>query len=78
MNTSGKILVAAAAGAAVGVLFGLLFAPDNGKETRRKINDEGKKLADDLKYRFRRGKEKLNDLKDEIEETVKVRVGEIL
>lgn len=71
MNTTGKIIVAAAAGVAVGALFGILFAPDKGSETRRKVNEEGKKFADDLKDTMRKGKEKFNNLKDEFEQMVK-------
>lgn len=78
MNTTGKILIAVAAGAAAGVILGVLFAPESGKKTRNKISEEGKKLADNLTYRFRRGKEKLNDLKDEIKDTVKEKVGEFV
>jgi gas vesicle protein len=57
MNTTGKILTGFAAGAAVGALLGILFAPDKGAETRRKINEQGKKMADDIKN-------KCNDVKD--------------
>lgn len=78
MNTTGKILIAVAAGAAAGVILGVLFAPESGEKTRNKISEEGKKLADNLAYRFRRGKEKLNDLKDEIKDTVKEKVGEFV
>jgi len=70
MNTSGKILTAIAAGAAVGAILGVLFAPDKGVETRRKINKQGEKFAEDLKETFRKGKEKLSELRDDIEKRV--------
>lgn len=73
MNNSGKVLTAIAAGVAVGAVLGILFAPDKGVETRRKINKQGEKFADDLKDKFRKGKEKLNDLKVDLEK----RVGEM-
>jgi gas vesicle protein len=57
MNTTGKILAGFAAGAAVGAILGILFAPDKGAETRRKINEQGKKMGDDIKN-------KCNDVKD--------------
>jgi gas vesicle protein len=76
MNTTGKILAAFAAGAAVGAVVGILFAPDKGSETRRKINEQGKKVADDLKERFRKGKEKFNDLKEDIEEAINKKAEE--
>lgn len=70
MNNSAKILTAIAAGVAVGAILGVLFAPDKGVETRRKINSQGEKLAEDLKSKFRKGKEKLNELKVDIEKKV--------
>lgn len=67
MNTSGKILAAVAAGIAAGAVLGILFAPDKGTETRRKISEQGKKMADGIKVKFNKGKEKFNDLKENIE-----------
>ncbi len=56
MNTIGKIAIAATAGVVVGGVLGLLFAPDKGVNTRKKITDSGKKLTDTVK-------EKMNGLK---------------
>ena len=49
MNKTGKIVTAVAAGAAAGAILGVLFAPDKGSETRRKISDQGKKISDGVK-----------------------------
>lgn len=76
MKSTGKILTAIVAGAALGAIVGILLAPDKGSETRKKINEEGKKLAEDVKDKFRRGKEKLNGLKEEFQQTVKEKVEE--
>jgi gas vesicle protein len=76
MKTTGKILTAVAAGAAAGAVMVFLFAPDKGSETRRKINRQGKKIADDVKGQFRKGKEKFSDLKDDFEQTLKEKVEE--
>ncbi len=76
MKNSGKILTALAAGVAVGALLGVLFAPDKGAETRKKINDQGKKLADDLKEKLNKGKDEFNDLKESFGNTVKEKVQE--
>ena len=76
MNTSGKILAAVAAGIAAGAVLGILFAPDKGSETRRKINEQGKKIADNVKDKFSKGKEKFNDLKEDIGKTVKEKAAE--
>ena len=71
MNTSGKILAAVAAGIAAGAVLGILFAPDKGSETRRKINEKGKKFTDDVKDKFSKGKEKFNELREDFEKKVK-------
>lgn len=71
MKTTGKIVIAAAAGLAAGTILGILLAPDKGSETRRKLDEEGKRFADDLKETVRRGKEKFNDLKEEFEQMIK-------
>ena len=48
-NDTGKIIVALVAGAAIGGVLGVLFAPDKGCETRKKIFNGAKNLADNLK-----------------------------
>jgi len=37
MNTTGKVFIGLLSGAAAGAIFAILYAPDKGKETRRKI-----------------------------------------
>ena len=74
MNNTGKILTALVALAAAGAIVGILFAPDKGSETRKKIKEQGRKVVDDVQYNFRKGKEKFNDLKVDIEQSVKEKV----
>ena len=78
MNNTGKILVAIVAGAAVGAILGVLFAPDKGSETRRKISEQGEKLADSIKDKFCGAKEKFNDLKEDIEQPIKEKAGKFV
>ena len=68
MNDTTKILIAFAAGAMVGAAVGILFAPDKGSETRRRIGEEGKKITDSLKDKFRAGKEKFETVKQDIKD----------
>lgn len=77
MNNSGKILTAVAVGIVAGAVLGILLAPDKGSETRKKINEESKKVADGVKEKFRFGKEKLSELKAELDRKINVRSEEI-
>jgi gas vesicle protein len=45
----GKIVLGALAGAAAGTLIGILFAPDKGTSTRKKIADKGEEYVHNLK-----------------------------
>jgi gas vesicle protein len=61
MNT-GKIVVGVLAGAAVGALAGVLFAPEKGSKTRRQIARKGEEFADTLQ-------EKLDEAMDGVTDT---------
>lgn len=76
MNTTSKILTAMAVGAAVGAIAGLLLAPDKGSETRRKLKEQGRKVADEMKAKFQKGKEKMNGMKEDMEEAIKEQAKE--
>jgi gas vesicle protein len=71
MSTT-KVLISFIAGAAVGAAIGILFAPDKGAETRRKISEQGNDLADNLKGKFTDlvdgVKEKFSSMKSDAED----------
>ena len=48
-NNTGKLVGALLFGAAIGGALGILFAPDKGSETRKKITKKGSDLTDDMK-----------------------------
>lgn len=67
MRTSGLVLSLIAgvvAGAAAGAILGVLYAPDRGVETRRKITHKGEELKNNLKQKFERVHEDTRDLID--------------
>ena len=70
MKTTNKILIALGAGAVIGGVLGILFAPDKGTETRKKIADKGSRLTDAVKTKFSKGKEKLSELNTGITERI--------
>lgn len=55
-NNNGKLvgglLLGATVGGIVGAALGILFAPDNGKETRKKLLAKGGDLSDSIKSKF--------------------------
>jgi len=61
--SSGKVLLGVLAGVAAGALIGILFAPDKGTETRKKIVEKGEDYVDELKG-------KINGLIDDVTKKV--------
>ncbi len=51
-NNAGKVMGAIFLGAAIGGALGILFAPDKGSETRKKISKKSNDLTDAVKEKF--------------------------
>jgi len=58
---AGKIITGILIGAAVGAVLGVLFAPDKGSTTRKKISQKATDFSDSIK-------EKFNDMVDTVSE----------
>ncbi len=71
MNNNGKMLTALGLGIAAGTILGILIAPDKGTETRKKIAEGGKKIADTVKDGINKGKETLSEFRDDIKEVIR-------
>ena len=65
MKNSARLLATLATGVAVGGALGILFAPDKGAATRKKISGNGKKLMKTINGKF--GKAGLEIAKEKLE-----------
>jgi len=62
--STGKVVLGVLAGVAIGAALGILFAPDKGSETRKKLSRKGEDAIDDLNEKF---DELLSTLTEKIE-----------
>jgi gas vesicle protein len=62
---SGKVFLGIVAGVAVGAILGILFAPDKGWNTRKRISKKAEDVADELREKF-----------DEFLDSISVKVDE--
>ena len=67
-NNTGKLLGAIFLGAAIGGALGILFAPDKGSETRKKIKTKGEDLTGAVKEKFDRIVDKFRKEVDAVKE----------
>jgi gas vesicle protein len=68
--SSGKVLLGVLAGLAAGALLGVLFAPDKGSVTRKKISKKGEDYANSLKEKFNEFLDNISEKFEEVKEEV--------
>jgi hypothetical protein len=68
--SSGKVVLGVLAGLAAGAILGILFAPDSGVNTRKKIVRKSEEYIDDLKDKF-------NEFVDHVAEKVEKATEEV-
>lgn len=68
--STGKVLLGVLAGVAAGAMLGILFAPEKGTVTRRKIVKKGEDYADTLKDKFDEFVDKMTEKYEEVKEDV--------
>ena len=64
MNNATKILIALGASVAIGAALGVLYAPDEGSETRKKIMKRTRKLTGSVTDTLDQGKDSLVEIKE--------------
>lgn len=68
--SSGKVLLGVLAGVAAGALLGVLFAPDKGWNTRKKISKKADEYMDGLRDKFDEFMDTISDKIDDVKEDV--------
>lgn len=78
MNNSSKTALAVLAGVAVGAAVGLLYAPESGEETRKKLKKNALKAQKNVKAYAQESYDKVSATAGSIKGTVSERIDSVL
>ncbi|MFK8269545.1 YtxH domain-containing protein [Capnocytophaga stomatis] len=78
MAKTGNVLLALVTGVAIGAGVGILFAPDKGKNTRRKIKDSVDETTSRLKYKIDALSQEVREKSSEFKGTLEDKVENLL
>ena len=67
---SGKVLLSLLAGVAAGALLGILFAPEKGSVTRKKMSKKAEEYGDGLKEKFNEFVDGISEKFEEVKEDI--------
>ncbi|GJM60024.1 MULTISPECIES: YtxH domain-containing protein [Persicobacter] len=66
MNKAGTGIFAFLTGISLGIVAGLLLAPEAGKDTQDKLSQKAKKWGGDLEHQAESGRKKINEVAEQI------------
>ncbi len=78
MAKSGNAIIALAAGAAIGAVAALLYAPESGEKTRKKLSEQARKAQADIEKTTRETYNNLTNKASEFKGTVSDRIDSAL
>lgn len=70
MNNTGKVMIGLLSMFAAGALVGVLFAPEKGERTRRKIGKKSKDMLDSINDKLEDSKDKLDDIRGQLKSNI--------
>ncbi|HLU51154.1 MAG TPA: YtxH domain-containing protein [Flavobacteriaceae bacterium] len=77
-NNTGQTLLALLTGAAIGAGIALLYAPDKGLNTRKRIGKSARKIQEDLENKIEEAKSLLSNKSSKLKDTVSDRLEEVI
>ena len=77
-NESGNVLLAFLTGAVIGAGVGILYAPDKGEKTRKKIKKKALNAKEDISHRISQAKDELTKTAEEKKADFERRIDETI